>query len=1014
MGEKTFPQSYRKAFQDLTGGTNNQESALVIPASQFTQLDNALINERNILEKAKGYSLDGSPFPNTTDSFIRMLVNYKRGTTVDTLVAAASDAGNTNTTYKVDLKQTSGDGVYSYIGYTTGTATFTNGSPNVTGSGTAWNLHLKAGDKIKPNAYSNWYEIQSVGGATALTLTANYTDTTASGAAYMARIILHKDFIPVAIPFNNNLIITNGSETMMSFNNTTVLLIQDADAPKASVLEPHKSRVFAAKTTGAPSSIYWSAVNDETVWDATSVEPVYPQDNGNICAIKSFADSLIVFKDNGKIYQVVGEFDQSAAGAVTFIRKLDTPENIGVIAAYSPVVHVDNKLYFLCETGVYSIDSRMFIRKESWDINPTVTDLVLKSTLTSTKSYSFTTKTQWDAGTYDGLYATAGGQLRNFADLYRITDCKSDTAYSTFLDTANVLHVVYTTGTGNKTLKYARYATDGTVTTSTVATEATDAINYAYVAVDGTTTVGVLYGKTNNIKFTDSSDNGATWSAIQTLYSGAEGKTPVFRYDASHNIQGLFSDGGVVKFIKRVSGTWTVATALTFGAAAYIKALKFNGSEYRCLLYITGGTLYCGYSHDSGATWNVFTSISTVDNASGLYIDAGTGKSYSLYRSTGSSTVKKRNWDDATDATFTTQDTTTILGGFNTYGGNDIALLVYGSISPYTEKFFAGANTITAADGGAGLTTGYQGAFQNNGAVFSSAVRGQNTDELLVRRCTFIGTWTSPVESDATLTAWGTYQVNNPITSGNTVGYGVALSTTSSLPAQTAITNGAIISTDSTKDFIQTTITVTLLGLENLSTFDGLVLNYTGTGVDAKLPVGYSFNNELYLSCARTGQSANNVILFYDRANKWGDRTFGMTFFARYKSKLYAGSATAGKVYILNQGYNAEGSAYTLTAISKEDLLGALELDKDIKKVYIIYEVKSTGSFTFSYRLDNFISLSGSTWKDTSVDQTQDGLAEVLVGNKAKSIQFKVTSSSADVQLGIIGWIVLYDYLGIR
>lgn len=62
-----------------------------------------------------------------------------------------------------------------------GTATFTTGSPNVTGVGTGWSSDL-AGRRIKLNADDVEHVILSVGGATSLTLTANYSSAGGSGA----------------------------------------------------------------------------------------------------------------------------------------------------------------------------------------------------------------------------------------------------------------------------------------------------------------------------------------------------------------------------------------------------------------------------------------------------------------------------------------------------------------------------------------------------------------------------------------------------------------------------------------------------------------------------------------------------------------------------------------------------------------------------------------------------------------------------------------------------------------
>ena len=89
MATQKLGQFYRRSIQDFSGGLNDHESPLIIRPNQFSELSNAIVNNRGLLEKANGYTVDGSPFPDDVDSFIRMLVNYRRGTSVDNLVCAA-------------------------------------------------------------------------------------------------------------------------------------------------------------------------------------------------------------------------------------------------------------------------------------------------------------------------------------------------------------------------------------------------------------------------------------------------------------------------------------------------------------------------------------------------------------------------------------------------------------------------------------------------------------------------------------------------------------------------------------------------------------------------------------------------------------------------------------------------------------------------------------------------------------------------------------------------------------
>src|SRR5258708_6053220 len=107
-------------------GLNTRFNSIVIGEKEASTLLNYQINNDGLLEKYPGYTLDGSPFPNTADSFIRTLHNFRRGANVNQLLIAAQDDGNANTTFGVDIKYTIGDGNYAYITFGIGTATFTN------------------------------------------------------------------------------------------------------------------------------------------------------------------------------------------------------------------------------------------------------------------------------------------------------------------------------------------------------------------------------------------------------------------------------------------------------------------------------------------------------------------------------------------------------------------------------------------------------------------------------------------------------------------------------------------------------------------------------------------------------------------------------------------------------------------------------------------------------------------------------------------------------------------------
>lgn len=1044
MATNPIPQYLRKSYQDFSGGLNDFKSALIVPQRQFTQLDNALVNSTGILEKAKGYAVDGSPFPDDVDSFIRMLVNYRRGTSVDKLVCAALDESNTNVTYKVDLKETSGDGNYAYIGHTAGTgASFISGSTAVVGVGTTWLSHLKAGDKIKASAHADaaYTEIASVTNNTNLVLVGGgYLGATTSNVAYTARKILNKDFIPSSIVFNNNLVITNGSDRPMTYNNTTLNDITDADAPRGKFIVAHKSRVFIAGTSGGPSSIFWSAINDETSWDATSFEIVFANDNGNICGIVSFADSLIVLKDNGNIYQVFGAFDQDAYGEPDFIRKIDTPLNMGAIAGFTAAVGTDGKLNFLTQTGVYSLDARMRVEKISWDITGTTEDIVLDAGIVSSKSVVYDTTTQWDSGSYGSPVGMrgSGNKLSNINDLYTISDAtKANNLCAIKVASNGDLHYLYV-GTDGKTIKHVSNTLASVITSTNVVT-ATGNITDLSFDINSSNNIVVAYTSGDTSVRVIERVSGV-WGSVSALSAdpvrGSTGITCAVRYGVLTvaDIRLVCGNSGGSSFgdrsfsrHNRVAGVWDSASVGTdigsgvsfpgFTGADRLDIVVKNSDDTVMFSFMSSNTLYV--IQDTGSRLSGYYIVSTA------YSVAATSNSYSktqwvknstnqrIVTFSDGATIKSRNLDASISATLDASHgnhTGMYLNSSNAYGymrfdGSGTETLVYNNSTTVV-------NSTTAVYDTSGLYPGR--GFDSNGTVYASIYFGANANELIIRRMAPVGVWTGPEQSDSSITLWGTYDIADQVTNGNTVLHEVALNTISPPTAYATITNGSLISTDATKVFSRNRITITMTSFVS-SEVGSITMNYTGSGVGAVLPAATVYDNEYYLAHGLSGSSANTTVLLYDKGAAWAKLGYPVIFMARYKGLLYGGASNTGKVYKLLTNYSMNGSAYTLTATSKEDLLGSIELEKEVYKAYVIYKIQSSGTFDFSYRTNNYATSGGSSWVTTTIDQTANGIAEIPgISGLLKSIQFKVESAGLDTQLGIIGWVVVYGYTNLR
>ena len=1042
----------KKVYSSFTDGLNDKLSPLLLKDKEAAELLNYEVNERGILDKYKGFIKDGAPFPDDADSFIRFLLNFKRGTSVDVLLMAAQDDGNTNTNLKVDFKKTSGDAVYSYIGHTTGTATFTNGNTGVSGNGTAWLSHLKAGDKIKVTAHADavYQEISSVTNDTALVLTSGYTGASTGGnVAYIARIICHKGFVPRGIVFNNKAIITNGSEIAMTYDNTTLDRLTDAQAPVARYIEAHKNRVFMANTSSFNSRLFWAAVNNEASWDAAALDDIFPDDNGAIIAIKSFADSLIVLKNNGNIYQIVGNFT-TALGDFDYAKKLDSTENIGIISERTPVIH-DGYLYFLSETGVYRIDQRLHVEKTSYSVDTFVSGLNFSLAPSTTKTFTFDTQTEWDTGaTYGaGARSTTAGQIENIYDQLTVSGRKIYRGCSVWVHTDNDVHIAYIDPSDNNLLKYKEwdYATQAETTetavnilTSTALAPAGSKVVQASICKAANGRIGIAYlfyhtgsnsyegrfaERTGVATWTDEAIAGIGTPSSSTAAEGCVSlryqtdSVPVvtlgFIQDRINNYKHTSLNNWSTREVESASGLSIWDCSLNINASNHYFVSFYDRQNGRIRAYTNTD------QHASG--------FSLIESLTSL--DAATRKIQSVLNSSNqlvtyfsqTDAVKKRNHTTTTTTNIDTNSGATLIGATLDAADLDYVYLATGSSPSVAEKFyyegvttnFSNSST-NVVEASASVAVGDKG-MHNNGIVMATVSWGANANEIIVRRLAFRAVYTTPEKTDSTLTAWGTYEVSDLTENSATVTHEIALNTASPASSFNTVVPGSLISTNASNVYIKNRITM-VLGAFAKPSLGKIVDNYTAPGVDAKQAVAASFDNQLYIACARNSSTENDRVLALDIGESFYKTSYPVSSMERFKKKLYAGRSTNGDLLILRQGYSFADVAYSSDFQSKEDFLDSVELEKDIYKVYVLYEVKSTGTFTFSYRLDNYMTPGGATWQDKTVDQTTTastpGIYEVGGIGKARSIQFRAQNTTVDNQNSIIAIIVVYGYLSIR
>ena len=179
------------------------------------------------------------------------------------------------------------------------------------------------------------------------------------------------------IQFGNTLIGANGQNKLQSWVLGTSVNWADlsADAPVASYVTVVRDFVVASRNTGEPNKVYWSDINNETLWTAGATSQADFQvipDGGNIQAITGGEFGLVLLEKS-----VVR---MSYIGAPLFFQFDTLSKTLG---CYEPnsVAQYENKTYFLSSDGFYVCDGTAIMSIGSEKVDRWFFDDVLESTL---------------------------------------------------------------------------------------------------------------------------------------------------------------------------------------------------------------------------------------------------------------------------------------------------------------------------------------------------------------------------------------------------------------------------------------------------------------------------------------------------------------------------------------------------------------------------------------------------------------------------------------------------------
>lgn len=323
MKEKT------EFLQDFSGGLNtfldpNRIKPTELAAAENVYFDTgAMIKRRGATSTAMTINATGSA---STVTFRGFKQYFARIGTTSTLaqqitmfiVGAGWSTGSSDWT-KVGVKLWK-NGSFSNVTYTTGTASTTSGSAVVTGSGTAWDTSVRAGDIFASNPDGNYISILTVDSATQVTLTSTYPSTN-TGQAYT---IIAQWPNPTAaaardqkgrvrmVTINNKAYIFSSYDlaaTNISWDGATMALVTAFPAVKYGLV--YKNYVFGANTLANSSRLSWSSLKDPTTWPASNFIDISPDDGQEIRGLFLDGQSIVVLKRRSA-YKVTGDiFDPS-------------------------------------------------------------------------------------------------------------------------------------------------------------------------------------------------------------------------------------------------------------------------------------------------------------------------------------------------------------------------------------------------------------------------------------------------------------------------------------------------------------------------------------------------------------------------------------------------------------------------------------------------------------------------------------------------------------------------------
>jgi hypothetical protein len=156
------------------------------------------------------------------------------------------------------------------------------------------------------------------------------------------------------VQFGQRLIAANGNSKLQAWDlgSSTAFADLDASAPTAKYVTVVRDFVVAANTSSAPTTVYWSDINDETDWTPSDLSQSDSQiipDGGDIRGITGGEFGLVLLE------KAISRM--SYVGAPLFFQFDTIAKNIGCYESNS-IAQFGNLTFFLADDGFYVCDGQ--------------------------------------------------------------------------------------------------------------------------------------------------------------------------------------------------------------------------------------------------------------------------------------------------------------------------------------------------------------------------------------------------------------------------------------------------------------------------------------------------------------------------------------------------------------------------------------------------------------------------------------------------------------------------------